>query len=103
MSFEWGLSAKFPSARTGSLPPDATVFRVEDGFDHLVDWLDTQANTKDGPRDIATANRLSDRLSHDIPQISLTDDIMARVAEIYSYDYKRFGYPINPSDMKQDA
>lgn len=86
-----------------TVPPDATVFRVEDGFDHLVDWLDTQANAKDGPREIATANRLSDRLSRDIPKISLTDDIIARVAEIYSEDYKRFGYPINPCDMKTDT
>lgn len=86
-----------------TVPANATVFRIEDGLDAVVAWLDRQAGTDDGPREIGTANRLADRLTDAQPEVPLSRKVMARVAEIYADDYARFDYPIDPDDTKKDT
>jgi len=82
------------------VPETAAVFRIEDGLDPVVDWLDGTAGTTDGPRAIAPYNTLKDRLKGNVPEIDLTPEICARVAQLYAVDYARFGYSEDPGDRK---
>ena len=86
-----------------TVPTTATVFRVEDGLNGLVTWLDQMAGSEDGPRQIGTANRLQDRLSDDIPDIPFTDTVIDKVASIYAADYERFDYAPDPPETEGTA
>ena len=83
------------------VPESAHVFRIEDGLDALVAWLDGHAEETDGPRRIATANVTAERLRDTPPTIPpLTAPICARIADLYQADYDRFGYDMLP-DMQE--
>ena len=82
------------------VPPSATVFRVEDGMESLVDWLDGQAGNQDEPRAIKPANVLANRLPGDaLPEVNLSLSVYNQIVELYRTDFERFGYPTDPSVM----
>lgn len=82
---------------TDYVPNTARVFRIEDGLDPLVAWLDDMAGDADGPRAIAPANVLATRLGKATPPLpALTPALCARIAALYAADYDRFGYDISP-------
>lgn len=86
-----------PSAE--QVPMDACVFRIEDGFDALLNWIDLQAEEKTSLRTIAKENVTTQRVSlseNDIPP--LTKSVCELIAEIYWQDYERFGYNIDPQE-----
>jgi hypothetical protein len=84
-----------PMAET--VPEHARVFRVEEGFGPLVDWLDMTAGDESGPRQIAPVNRLTDRLGQNAPQLPvLGPALCSRIAALYAVDYERFGYDVLP-------
>ena len=82
------------------VPARAEIFRIEDGLDAVKTWLDTQAG-EEVDDDIGTANvraaRLAKLPAESRPQdIVLTPTHLSRIADIYSADYARFGYDIDP-------
>lgn len=88
------------------VPRAARVFRVEDGLDPLVAWLDTLAGDGAGPRRIAPANVLARRLEHagrKTPEIGLSTAALEIIAELYAGDYARFGYAGNPAAPDPDG
>jgi hypothetical protein len=82
-----------------TVPEPAQLFRLEDGLDAVVDWLDDLTGDPAGEdlRQIAPDNVLAARMKHlgrDMPDLRLTPVACALVAEIYAEDYTRFGYAV---------
>ena len=89
---------------TDYVPETARVFRVEDGLDAVVDWLDAEAGGADGPRQISAANVLATRLGEAMPAMPpLTSSICAQIATLYPSDYERFSYDIEPPAYKETS
>ena len=82
------------------VPDAATIFRVEDGLDAVVQWLDTITGHNDGPRTVAPSNVTSDRVKTPAPAVQLTPALLDQIAELYAADYDRFGYPVDPAEME---
>jgi len=78
------------------VPGDATVFRLEDGLDPVVAWLDRQAGNSDGPRHIGSRNTRDEifagRAQPVPPRPPVRKADRQRVARIFAGDYARFGY-----------
>lgn len=72
------------------VPKDARIFRLEDGLDAIVPYLDGLAGNTDGPRQIAPKNVGTWRGND--PDPVLTDAVLTLVARIYAEDFARFGY-----------
>lgn len=90
------------------VPRCATVFRIEDGLDRVVEWLDVlDGSALDGREpNITPANVLADRMKHtgqDVPEIALTPEVLALIADIYAADYVRFGYAEDPDQANVPA
>lgn len=78
-----------------TVPEHATVFRVEDGLEQVVAWIDRHAGTETGPRKIKAANVLSARMAHakrDVPDVAVTAQDRRVIRQIYRDDFERFGY-----------
>lgn len=89
------------------VPEAAVVFRLEDGLDRVVEWLDAVTGDKAGPRTIAAVHatetipqrprrrraRLLGRLL-DRPVPVLDEAICRAVHAAYRQDYDRFGYGV---------
>lgn len=90
---------------TDLVPQEARVFRMEDGLDPVVAWLDELAGNRDGPREIPRANKTKDmvrvsrspwkqwirsRLQVGMPD--LDEALCSRIYSLYKEDYDRFGY-----------
>jgi len=94
-----------PRLMSDLVPDNATVFRLEDGIDVVVDWLDDLAGDSLGPRQIASVNSYRQRLDQlrrePGPELRITAENRAQIAEIYAADFKRFGYGID--DMAEDG
>lgn len=73
------------------VPPDATVFKIEDGLDALVPHLDSLIGNSDGPRSIGTKNTKAKRKGG--PAAKPGQKMLDRIADIYAVDFERFGYP----------
>ncbi|WP_299694759.1 sulfotransferase family 2 domain-containing protein [uncultured Tateyamaria sp.] len=82
------------------VPENAEVFRMEDGLDAVVGWIDAVTGLEDGPREIAPANVLADRIGDTPEAVHLTPRVLDTVAMLYAADFERFGYPKNPKDME---
>ena len=76
--------------QTALVPMDARIFRLEDGLDGIVAYLDGLAGNTDGPRQIAPKNVGTWR-GNDADPV-LTDKVLALVAQVYAEDFARFGY-----------
>lgn len=88
----------------------ARVFRIEDGGDDLIAWLDGIAGASDGPRALPRVNeksapppeaqlRFSERLIRKLqPELPELDrNILSLIRNIYREDYDCFGYdPFEP-------
>jgi hypothetical protein len=86
--------AFFPKART-------KVFRLEDGLDAIVPWLDTITTSTSEPRKIGHVNRGT--VSAQLRAASLVRPAdMAAIVAYYADDFKEFGYsaslPETPSN-----
>lgn len=77
------------------VPPQAAVFRLEDGLHRVVRWLDAQAGRADGPRQMGPRNVFADRMRHagrPVSDLRLTGADRAAIRAVYGQDYTRFGY-----------
>ena len=81
---------------TELVPEDCTVFRLENGLDAVMGWLDEIAGADDGPREIAPAHGYATELNNRGlaagPRVEITPESCLRIAEIYAADFQRFGY-----------
>ncbi|TCK99834.1 sulfotransferase family protein [Shimia isoporae] len=77
------------------IPENADVFRLEDGLEDVVFWLDRQAKCADGPREIGSENVLKTRLiweEREPVEFALSSDERELVYSLYEEDFVRFGY-----------
>jgi len=78
------------------VPEDAVVFRLEDGLDAVVSWLDEVAGNNDAPRRIEQRNDVDQRLQHLKQPVPEVPDLpeMAAILQFFEADFDRFGYTI---------
>lgn len=77
------------------IPEDSLLFRLEDGLNPVVAWLDDFVGMAEGPREILPFNVLNTRLANEArPPVALKVDQSARdlIATLYHEDFERFGY-----------
>jgi Sulfotransferase family len=76
--------------QTRLVPEDARVFRLEDGLDAIVPYLDGLAGNSDAPRTVPARNVGRWRADESVPTPApKTLDLVART---YAADFARFGY-----------
>jgi hypothetical protein len=68
---------------------DAQIFHLEHGLDAIVPWLDALTGEIAGPRAIGHDNRQSSGA-----RVTPSASDLARIAEVYAGDFRRFGYRI---------
>lgn len=76
------------------VPKRATVFRLEDGIDGVVQHLDQLEGKERRPRAISHENKSRGGKNYLHEQSKFSDASLALIAEIYKADFKRFGYAI---------
>ena len=74
------------------IPKDSTIFRLEDGLDPVIPYLDGLAGTTDGPRQIGAENVGSWRAREAAPTPS--PETLALIASVYAQDFAAFGYGV---------
>lgn len=88
---------------TDIVPEGATVFRLEDGLDRIIPYLDALVGRHDHA---LTFDRVLTR-DRSIPQVVATADDIAVIERIYRQDYLRFGYDLTadpaPADLSSTA
>jgi len=72
------------------VPEWATVFRLEDGLDAVIPFLDALAGNEGGPRALPSINRRAAAAPR--PRATISERLAGLVAEVYAEDYERFGY-----------
>ena len=78
--------------QTTFIPPGSRIFRLEDGLEQVVPYLDALAGNSDGPREIAPRN--VGRWRHEEEPPILTPATLDLVTRLYAEDFTRFGYEI---------
>lgn len=81
---------------TDLVPANAVIFRLENGMEPVLTWIDELAGDTRGARKMPTANSHADRLAaqetEPLPAPELTDDALDIIARLYAADFERFGY-----------
>lgn len=83
------------------IPKDSRIFRLEDGLDPVVPYLDDLSATTTGPRNVPTQNVGSWRASEAPPVPSART--LALIATAYAQDFTLFGYQIVENAADADA
>lgn len=91
-----------PMARI--VPQDARVFKLENGMQPLIDWLDGLADGSAGHIEMPATNKLDDLLMvlgrTPGPEVLVTEQDKALIFSIYEDDFRRFEYsPQNLSGL----
>lgn len=88
-----------PRRMVDLVPPGANIFRLEDGLDPVIVWLDSIVGASHGPRSIPRSNDMAwvrDHIRGRGRQPGPTPEIARRdwqwIADYYRADFKRFGY-----------
>lgn len=76
------------------VPEGAQVFYMEHGLDGMIPWLDTILGDQGGPRAIPKINAQGAYGGASAQKAKPTERDLKRIAEIYSVDFKRFGYDL---------
>jgi Sulfotransferase family len=84
--------------QTALVPEAARIFRLEDGLEPIVPYLDDIAGNTDGPREIPTLNVGKWRREEAPPQPNA--ETLRLIAKVYAADFARFGYeaPASPTE-----
>lgn len=85
------------SPMTMFVPPECSIFRLEDGLHAVVEWLDSFCGNTDGAREIGVSNRTAaqlERRGKTVPNVILTQEDVLRIEQLYADDFKRFGYDV---------
>lgn len=87
-----------PRPASELVPEGAHVFRLEDGLDKVVAWLDDLAGDQIGPRSIGVTNTYEERLQHKAaiagPRLRITRQSRRLIEDLFAADFQRFGYPL---------
>jgi len=85
------------------VPEDAIIFRLEDGLDAVVCWLDEVAGNNDAPRRIEQRNGVDQRLQHLKQPVAEMPDLpeMAAILQLFEADFDRFGYERNAKTCRR--
>lgn len=86
---------------------DTQVFKLEDGADNVIAWLDAREGSARGARTLPHANShkaAADYAKRPVgPVVKVSDSSRALIAEMYAEDFKRFGYEPRPmSHVEQE-
>lgn len=84
------------SPQSAIVPPKATVFRLEDGLDAIVPYLDRLAGNTKGPRSVPAENVRQMGVKPDAERLKPSAETLARVMTFYAEDFARFGYAETP-------
>ncbi|MBL9050220.1 MAG: sulfotransferase family 2 domain-containing protein [Tabrizicola sp.] len=91
----WVLSDSFRygghfAPMSSFVPEGSRIFRLEDGLDQVIPYLDELDGKSDGPRHIAVKNvgRWRGIEAAPVP----TDETLALIETVYAEDFERFGY-----------
>ena len=87
--------------QAGLVPPNARIFRFEDGLETIPAYLDQLAGNSEGPRTLPTQNVGRWRADNTPPR--LTDATLDLVARTYAADFARFGFEPPTSDSEVAA
>ena len=85
-----------PRPANDLVPETAEVFRLEDGMEPIVEWLDVIEGAKRGPRRVQQVNEYIARLEQakrepgPLPEVE--QEIRAQISRVYAEDFERFGY-----------
>lgn len=79
------------------IPPGTRIFRLEEGMDQVVDWLDDLAGNHDGPRQIGVFNSQKDRLAllgqdPGARLVRLDERLRRQISRLYAADTYWCGY-----------
>lgn len=81
---------------TDLVPPGVKIFRLEDGLDQVVLWLDSLAGHMEGPREIERNFTYWGALERKGRQqgapVTVTDAAREMIARSYAADFERFDY-----------
>lgn len=80
---------------TELVPEDARIFRIEDGMQGVIDWLDELAGGRDGPRTIPITHTYTGFMQiagKTGQETAITEEHRNLVARLYAGDFARFGY-----------
>lgn len=72
------------------VPQTARIFRLEDGLEPIIPYLDGLAGNTEGPREIAPRN--VGKWRNDEAEPVPSDAVLALIAKVYAADFARFGY-----------
>jgi hypothetical protein len=82
-------------AESSFIPQGSRIFRLEDGLDQIVPYLDALAGNSDGPREVAPRN-IGRWRNEETPPV-LTPATLDLVSRLYAEDFARFGYDMPAS------
>lgn len=74
------------------VPRDATVFRLEDGLDPIINYLDSLAGNAHGPRQMPHENKSRGGKHYTSVQSPLNNETLDVIEKVYAKDFTRFGY-----------
>lgn len=78
--------------QTSYVPAGSRIFRLEEGLDRIIPYLDGLAGNSDGPRTVAASN--VGKWRHDQPGPVPTERTLDILARLYAEDFTRFDYPV---------
>lgn len=85
-----------PRPASDLVPEDATVFRLEDGMDPVVAWLDQLEGAERMPRSIVADNAYHARMKkakrEPGPDVAVTAEVRSQIHDLFAADFARFGY-----------
>ncbi len=88
---------------TDCVPEQAKVFALEAGLKPVIAWFDEMSGEVADDIPIRSLNVLQRRLqseNRDVPQVTLSQEALERVAVLYAADYARFDYDLEPSTQE---
>ncbi len=77
--------------QTDMIPEGSKIFRLEEGLDRIIPYLDALVGNSDGPRTIEPRN--VGKWRHDQTPPVPNDETLSILARLYAGDFNRFGYP----------
>lgn len=81
------------TSQAAIIPENATIFKLEDGLDAVIPYLDDLAGDKNGPRVIAHHNKSPTVSPKEYDANQVTSAFCDLVYETYEDDFVKFDYP----------
>lgn len=93
-----------PRPMSDLVPEPCTVFRLEDGTDKIVSWLDDFVGNTKGPREISVFHTFHEQLKKRSrasgAEVEISAQDIETILELYPEDFRRFGYTEDPDAIQ---